>query len=281
MMSTAALAQFDFGGPKKETAKKENTTSTKRYNLADKPNRTDAQGRKQGEWAKKYDNGQYRYVATFKDDKPVGKVVRYHENGRKSSEMTYMTNDTVKATYYNEAGQKEASGKYVNKKRTGAWDIYNERGVRIALETYKNGVIHGKTNLFYENGQTAEEMYFVDGTLNGPWFQYKITGSRQLEATYVKGKLEGAYRFWDDDGTLSVQGQYSNGTQVGDWKVYDTDAKEFYYMKYDNFGHLTNEKEVTERINRKLDKLEEEHVHLLDPQDFVSHPEEYIPQLRY
>ena len=65
------------------------TKKEKHFDLPDKPNVTDANGLKQGEWGPKYDNGQYKYVATFKDGRPVGSVVRYTRDGKKSMQMTY------------------------------------------------------------------------------------------------------------------------------------------------------------------------------------------------
>lgn len=46
-----------------------------------KINQTDSQGRKQGAWVKKDVEGKLIYQATFKDDKPVGEMKRFHPNG--------------------------------------------------------------------------------------------------------------------------------------------------------------------------------------------------------
>lgn len=77
MMASPAMAQDFLGSfaPKdgKEKADKKKPLVERKdakANLPDKPNKKDAQGRKQGEWGKKYPNGRYSYVATFKDDRP-------------------------------------------------------------------------------------------------------------------------------------------------------------------------------------------------------------------
>ena len=44
-------------------------------------NQTDKQGHKQGYWKVKYDNGPLKYSAFFKDDKPLGLMKRYFEDG--------------------------------------------------------------------------------------------------------------------------------------------------------------------------------------------------------
>jgi hypothetical protein len=39
-------------------------------------NKTDQQGRKQGQWIKKYPNGNIQYEGIFRDDHPVGEIKR-------------------------------------------------------------------------------------------------------------------------------------------------------------------------------------------------------------
>ena len=43
-----------------------------------KLNQVDAQGKKQGFWTKKDAEGKLIYEATFKDDKPIGEMKRFH-----------------------------------------------------------------------------------------------------------------------------------------------------------------------------------------------------------
>ena len=42
-------------------------------------NKTDANGKKQGDWKKYYENGFVRYQGQFKDDKPVGTFNYYYD----------------------------------------------------------------------------------------------------------------------------------------------------------------------------------------------------------
>ena len=45
-------------------------------------NQTDKNGLRQGQWQKKYPNGQLMYEGQFKDDKPCGDWIRYFEGGQ-------------------------------------------------------------------------------------------------------------------------------------------------------------------------------------------------------
>lgn len=280
LTASTAMAQTDvFGSMAPKDKQKSVAASTpKKANKPDKPNKTDAQGRKQGEWAKKYDNGQYMYVATFKDDKPVGTVVRYNENGKKSVEMTYGANGKVDAIYYHDNGRIASRGSYVNKIRTGEWTYYDEEKRIVARETYKNGMLNGTAFTYYENGQVSDESNYVDDVLDGPWIQYFQSGKRRLDARYVKGKLNGRYRYWDDGGSLSIDGQYDMGLMVGDWKVYeDSEGKTYFVMEYDKNGKLLNEDEVQMRTNKKMEMYENKRRTIVDPEQFVTHPEDYNP----
>jgi hypothetical protein len=46
-------------------------------------------GLKQGFWRKRYANGKPAYSAYFVDDKPLGVLVRYHENGSRMEIIDY------------------------------------------------------------------------------------------------------------------------------------------------------------------------------------------------
>lgn len=283
LLSGNVYAQFDvFGGmapkDKQKTATSEKK-NVKKFSLPDKPNVTDAQGRKQGEWCKKYENGQYVYVATFKDGKPVGTTVRYYETGKKSSELTYNADGTIYAVMYFEDEKVASKGLFTaDHQRTGKWEFYNEDGYKVALSTYKNGKLNGTSFTYFDNGAVSDESNYVDDVLHGPWFQYLPNGKRRLDTHYVNGKLDGLYKYWNVDGELSVEGYYRNGVQIGDWKIYESEAtKKFFLMKYDNNGHLLNEEEVQQRMNDFMDKCEETRKFIVDPQDYINNPESYRP----
>ena len=52
-------------------------------------NQVDSKGRKQGNWEKKYENGNLRFTGQFKNDVPVGTFVYYYENQIKKAENVF------------------------------------------------------------------------------------------------------------------------------------------------------------------------------------------------
>ena len=53
-------------------------------------NQTDESGLKQGHWEKRYPNGNIQYKGNFKDNKPVGLIKRYNQEGTLIAEMDYI-----------------------------------------------------------------------------------------------------------------------------------------------------------------------------------------------
>ncbi|MDQ3101147.1 MAG: hypothetical protein M3R08_07155, partial [Bacteroidota bacterium] len=54
-------------------------------------NGSDAQGRKQGAWAKTWSNDTLRYEGQFKDDLPFGEFKHYDEEGRLTTTQIYLS----------------------------------------------------------------------------------------------------------------------------------------------------------------------------------------------
>lgn len=247
-------------------------------NLPNKPNQRDEQGRRQGEWAKKYANGRYAYEATFVDDKPVGTVKRYHENGELSSTQKYLGGDSCQVTLYFENGKKQGEGLYINEKRQGEWKFYNEKSILIARENYNNGQLHGKVLVYYDTGEVSDESYYINDIRQGTWIQYFRSGEWRLRANYTNDKLDGTYKCRDMlTGAMSIEGTYHAGVRVGNWKVYTNDSVGFLYMKYNDKGELTNQDEIDAYMQKKYDKYEYERQFLQDPEHYTRNPEEYKP----
>ena len=245
--------------------------------LPDKPNKTDANGKKQGEWAKKYPNGRYAYTATFVDDVPVGPVVRYTEKGEKSSEQAFR-GDTCYTVTYHENGNPESKGIYIKKLKEGEWLFFNNDGVLITRSFYVNDKLHGKQTLYFATGKESEICYYKNGVLNGEWKCFFPSGKTQLSANYVDGQLDGYYTYLDSStGTKCVEGMYSHGNCVGEWKLYEDNGKDFRTLHYDKNGKLREKKSEEERIIKLYNKYDKERGNLVDPEHFRENPEEYKP----
>ncbi len=271
LIASAANAQDFFMSVAPPTAQK------KTVNLPDKPNVTDANGLKQGEWAKKYENGRYAYVATFKDGKPQGTVVRYHENGKKSSEQTYGDNGECYVVLYSDSEKKEAEGKFVNEKREGEWKFYANDGTVIMVQTYTAGLVTGTERAYYETGELMRETEYKEGLPYGFTVEYYKRGAKKCISYYSKGIQQGDYKLWDEGGKVMIEGKYKDDLKVGQWRIYDDDENEYFTMEYNSKGELTNQAEIDERMAKKYEKQDALRLQLQDPQEYIQNPEEYRP----
>lgn len=254
------------------------TKKEKHFDLPDKPNVTDANGLKQGEWGPKYDNGQYKYVATFKDGRPVGSVVRYTRDGKKSMQMTYDSkSDTCFVLTYHPNGKLASRGQYVNQKREGTWKLYKADGILVCTEEYFVGKRHGIQTILYEDGKTMEMITWVDGSQTGPYIKFYIGGAKEIETNYKYGQLDGHYRSWGLDGKLSQEGDYDNGVRVGKWHLRYAELNTEIDVVYDKYGRAENQALLDSLDNRMIELGEQQIGKYTDPQDFMNNPEDYLP----
>lgn len=248
--------------------------------LPDKPNKTDAQGRRQGEWARKYPNGRYRYVATFCDGRPVGKVKRYYPNGRFSAIITYDDNsDTCRVeTYHEQNGKVESRGAFVGERREGEWRFYMLDGTLLEVAPYSQGRLHGQQRILYDDGRLLSLTTWVDSLREGPYVKFFPSGDKNVEAAYHNDELEGAYRVWGADGKLVTEGQYRSGVPTGRWHVRYPDAGGLEGdIVYDGHGLVVNQDEVDKLNNAVVEFYEAQRGSFADPEDFMNNPQDYVP----
>lgn len=210
-------------------------------------NQKDAQGRKQGEWVKKYPNSSVvMYRGTFKNDKPTGTFTyNYQSNKVKAVIKHDEKTDRSEAYYYYENGKLMSHGIYRNMKKDSVWVSFNEQGRITMTETYKNDLLHGEKKLYYlpsdpddrseivisiynyVNGQTEGsfiEYYptkvvrktgqFKNHKRHGKWVQYELSGNKMIEEHYQDGKLHGWFIGYDQNGKEGQRQYYYNGNLV-------------------------------------------------------------------
>lgn len=276
---TSSQTQKD--GSQKKSSKSGKKSSTKKesqkVSLPDKPNVTDSQGRKQGEWAKKYPNGRYRYTATFKNDKPVGKVTRYDEKGRKTVVLTYKeSTDTVKMTGYHPNGKVSCRGQYVKGKREGFWRFYGDDGVLVESASYNKDKLHSKRCFYYDNGNLLSVCTWVDSLREGPYVKYFIGGAKMIETTFHLDELDGKYTSWGADGKISSQGKYKQGVMVGKWHIHYAGTNVEGDIEYDSHGLPVDPDAALELQQRRNQYYEKNKGNIQDPEDFMNNPETLI-----
>lgn len=238
-------------------------------------NQLDAQGRKQGFWSKKDAEGKLLYQATFKDDKPVGEMKRFHPNGKLKAVLTFVEgSDLSDAKLFDEGGHQIAQGKYMGQKKTGEWNYLLETKI-VSTENYLNGQKNGISKRWYKTGELLEESNWKDDKQNGLYRWYYQRGQLYLECNYLNGKRNGLYTNFFDDGSVELYANYTNDIRDKNWKYFDKSGKLLYVMKFDQ-GTLLNP-EVLDSIDAaKAGTYKSREDNIPDPEKFKQNPEEYM-----
>ena len=238
-------------------------------------NQIDAQGKKQGFWTKKDAEGKLMYEATFKDDKPVGEMKRFHPNGKLKAVMNFVEgSDESEAQLFDERGKQIAQGKYSGQKKIGEWTYMVDSKV-VSTETYLNGLKNGVSKRFYKTGELLEESNWQNDKLNGIYRSYFQDGKTFMECTYSEGNRNGTFKTWFPNGALELDANYTNDNRDKDWNYFNESRELQYTLKYE-LGKLLNpevqariEKERTGTFKSKGDSVP-------DPEKFMQNPEEYM-----
>jgi len=186
---------------------------------AQEHNQTDAKGRKQGYWVKTSATGVKIYEGTFKDDKPIGLMKRYYEQGGLKAEMIYRNDGTAYAyLYYDGKPVKMGEGKYINQEKDSVWLSYDPQGKLSGRDTYRKGVLHGSSVVYHNDGSVSEEFSYQNGKKNGPWRQYYKNGKVMAEGNYVDDIMVGEYIKNYLNGREWIRGKYnSSGLKESTW----------------------------------------------------------------
>ena len=253
--------------------KKEKTVGLN--STTEKINQTDASGRKQGLWTKKFKNGVIAYKVYFKNNKPIGEYKRYHTNGMLYAFLNYSeTSDTADAKLFNEKGVLIAKGTYFGKIKINKWSYYIKKQL-VKTEIYKNGKLNGKSKVFFRNGNIAEERNWENGIENGVWRQYHENNKVKIEMRIENGKRNSVYYKYYQSGRFEIKGKYKDDSMHGTWEYYNKSGKLLKKIEYID-GVAENQKELDAEQDEYLRKLEENGKRLVDPANFINNPEEYM-----
>ncbi len=238
-------------------------------------NQVDNQGRKQGFWSKKDAEGRLVYQATFKDDKPVGEMKRFHPNGKTKAILNFKEgSDESDAQIFDEQGKLAAQGKYNGQKKTGEWNYLANSQV-VSTETYVNGQKNGTSKRFYKTGELLEEANWKNDQLSGTYRSYFQDGKTFLECNYQDGKRNGVFKTWFSNGAIELEAIYTNDTRDKDWNYYNPAGELLYVLKFD-MGKLLNP-EVQDSLDKeKTGIFRTKDENIPDPEKFMQNPEEYM-----
>ncbi len=250
--------------------------SLQTFGQADTLNRTDNQGRKTGYWISRDPDGLKIYEGSFREGKPVGKLLRYHANGKTRAEMNYLADGIrVDARLFDAEGRLRAEGIYSNRLKDGLWAFYSETNHPVYRINYNKGKVHGEAQRFDANGILIESTQWTNNTLSGLQIIYYPGNKPQAKINYTAGVIDGTYELLFPDGKPEVQGLYAKGLKTGKWVYYQANGQPDYLLNYNN-GKLLNPEILDARQRESFERYEKNRTLLKDPQDFINNPDELI-----
>lgn len=237
-------------------------------------NKTDKQGKKQGYWKVKYDDGVIKYTAFFKDDKPIGLMRRYFEDNSLKAEM-YFNNDGIrsKAKIFYQAGPLAAEGNYINSLKDSTWNYYSYYTKTLSnRETYLNGKKHGRSTSYFSTGKISEELDWKNGVREGIWKLYFENGALKLATAFVNGKRTGEFVLNYPDNRPEWNGYYINDKREGKWSHFDVNQKDTTVIEYKN-GIAINAAELEAKEQKLLKEIEKAKGKIPEPDETNFMPE--------
>jgi antitoxin component YwqK of YwqJK toxin-antitoxin module len=225
-------------------------------------NQTDAKGRKQGPWQKKYEGSAVlKYKGQFKDDKPIGTFTYYYPSNKVMAIIKHKEGSPRSVGYYyHENGSLMSHGIFHNEKKDSVWVIFGPSERLSSVERYDKGVLHGQKVVYFipedpsDKSQVPSAVYnYVQGVLDGEFKEYHINGKTKTTGQYVKGKKHGVWNHYHINARQSHLYRYKNGVKHGWCYSYDISGKEE-YKAYFYYGRHLEGKQLEEKL-RQLKQL--------------------------
>lgn len=161
-----------------------------------------------------YPNGKIEVISNFTNGKRSGKVSEFDENGNLDREYMALEDKFEglyeKFYYKDDTLVLKETGRYINNKKNGTWQLLRVIGKQqktITFENYFNGELNGP---FKEiQGDSLVIGNYKSGLFNG---EYKVYIS--LNRLFFGGEMDGD----TTNKILISSGYYSNGKKTGKWK---------------------------------------------------------------
>jgi len=234
-----------------------------------KINITDQNGYKQGNWIKKYPNGNILYEGFFKDNHPVGEFKRYYEDKTLKSILIYSSNgQEAVAEIFHPNGYIASKGKYINQLKEGKWQFFSEifKGYLVSEEQYSGNIRNGISLTFYPDSTVAEKVIYINNVKQGEWIKYYPDGKICLKSNYKDGKVNGKFEAWYENGAIQFSGQYKNDLRNGTWLIFNNIGSLKYKMQY--LDGVTKDRQLDINESKYLDSLELNKGKIADPEKF-------------
>jgi len=144
-------------------------------------------GRRQGTWTWRWQDGRVRETREYVDGKLNG----------------------ITASFFAD-GKHEVLERYADGRPDGTWSSWHPNGQRASVEHYENGVLQGDATCWYANGQVRVERSFDHGEPAGRMTAYHENGQKAEEGRFEGGRETGVWTSWDERGI-----ETRNATRAG------------------------------------------------------------------
>ena len=128
----------------------------------------------------------------------------------------------TKSKHFDDDGNLESLGAYVNGKKEGFWKYYaetNDGKLYVNLkQTYLKGLREGLSTEYHENGKIFREIYYKNDVGNGICRDYNENGILVESGIYVNGKENGEWKYYDNKGNLKIVVPFKDG-EISDPKI--------------------------------------------------------------
>ena len=214
---------------------------------AEKINRRDANGLKQGNWKEFYTNGNVSKETKYENDKKNGYYKEYNEKGEVTKTIKYI-NDIeitdapelvkldVNYDYYDD-GRPKKIFTTKNGVKEGVERDYSDSGTVIASKIFKEGKLQGDGIVdltgkkqghwkeFYDEGPLKAEGSYIDGIKVGDWTYYHANGAIEQKGKYTKkGIQDGLWKWYYDNKQVRREETFIKGKEEGDFIEYAEDG---------------------------------------------------------
>jgi antitoxin component YwqK of YwqJK toxin-antitoxin module/predicted RNA-binding Zn-ribbon protein involved in translation (DUF1610 family) len=205
-------------------------------------------GKAEGPYMFKTEDGRLVREGTFKASKPHGEIISYHKSGQVESRQMFQ--DGVRhgrAIGWYENGNQRYDEGYNYGNPSGVRRKWSEDGILLLEAHYQYGKAHGPAKTWYPDGKpktdevyslgvldgpktawqedgTRVECVIKDGKAEGPYVSHHLSGQRE-EGVYEKGHVAGVVRRWDAQGTLVSEVTFKRGKKHGPFISYANGVK--------------------------------------------------------
>ena len=152
-----------------------------------------------------------------------GPSTYYHENGNKSSFLTYINNkkEGEKTTFY-KSGETETKVDYINNLKQGEEIGYYKSGEIAYKRNYVDNLIQGEQIVYYESGEIEYKLNHTDDLAQGEQIFYYASGAIELKRTWVDNLKQGEQIGYYKSGEIEYKLNYIDDLKQGEQIYYKT-----------------------------------------------------------